>query len=273
MPDPDVHVGDEWEPRDDEDAAEVAVKEPTMTAEETATLKALKDTGMPLAELTARARRDVQTEQQGQQTRPQPVAAPAGAAADASDPDSILTRAEAEKLIHEAATTAKDTAVQASVQTRLQEVVDREIASTPGFGDLVPDDEVLLIKNRVGATLMAKVRFAELSKGELDREVRRITTEVLAKKRKEARQMADADQEGEAQRRVQAQREAAPVGVPGSSGKRSAQTAPESSARPLRFDPDNPRFGLGVEFPTGQEIDERADVEVDEYFRKQSAGR
>lgn len=274
---------DEWEPADSDaegdppatGGGQPAAGAPVaITTEQSATLKTLEDSGMSLAEMTARARRDLQAEQ----ARLQPAAdgqPPAGLSptASAADPDQVLTVGEAEKLMDQAANKARESAMETSVQSRLASVVETEISGTAGFGDSTPSDEVLLIKNRVGRNLMQNVRYREMSAMELDREVRRQTKEVLAKRRSEHRQSGAADGGSEAERRASHQRDSAPGGPRGGSGKRSAQETTRRGGTESKHDFANLRFGLQGNYPTSEEMAANKEAELNVFFKEQNAGR
>ncbi len=268
MPDP----RDEFEPADDEPGdAEGSAESGVMTAEERTTLKAVQDAGLPVAELTARARRDLQTEQ-AQAAAGTP--APAGEGQGDADPERVITAGEAQRLMEKAATDARNVTVQTLTQTRLEGVVNRAIAETPGFGEDVPPGEIQGIQRAVGEDLMKNVNFQRLSPTELDREVLRLTREALEAKRKFSDRVSGASRAKEAQSRVAAQAESAPAGMSGSSGKRSAPETTPRGAPGSAYDYDNPRYGVTAgAYPTPAEMDEHRDAGIERFDKELAAGR
>lgn len=238
-------------------------------AQESAGNKAIADkvkaTGVTTDELISRAARDVQTQRDSSQSDDSKVQ---------QDPDEPLTKKDIAHIQEDARQVAR---LEMNTETNKQKIaarIDAVTKSSAGLGSKIPQRKLMQVQQAVSVELKKNMNLATLSDEQFYTEIDRITKEVVAEEKEDARSIVGANEDEEMTSRLKAQRDATNSGSTGGVSKPSTtggKSQADSSGE--NIDPDNPKYGIGTDWPTVDEADRIRDQEMDEFHRSAASGR
>jgi hypothetical protein len=279
MPEDDWDLAEVDEAGEGDDAAgaaandkAVGVQDPgpdAISAEEREAVRALRETGMAPAEVIARARRDYQQETHSRAANDKPAAADTAT----DDPDAVLTKGEADKMLADAKQEVRQEARMETLQVQqynaMQDIVAEE--TSKGLGEM-PGYKCKAIADEVASRLGKNVKLLTLPQPEFAKEVHKVAKQVIDEERKLAAGIAGVADAAELDNRLEAQVNAGESGARGGSGKRSAK---QGRVAEMRERVQEPPHGVSESrsWPSDAEIEDLHMEEMKEHRANVKAGR